>query len=139
MRHGEGLRREPQSSTIPTPRFSKNPNTWASYWRNLCSNLYDGNSEVCHLGIAFLKFPDPDDFQCWRVNFKTELCVCTPFPQFTMSWVNEVEMGGSTDDLMASQSIRGKTFPDFEMLDARIASALRKIICSTSCRKKTLC
>ena len=86
--------------------------------------------------LHFWKFPNPDDFQCWRVNFKTELCVCTPFPQFTMSWVNEVEMGGSTDDLMASQSIRGKTFPDFEMLDARIASALRKIICSTSAGRR---
>ena len=27
MSHGEGLRREPQSSTLPTPRFSRNPNT----------------------------------------------------------------------------------------------------------------
>ena len=25
IRHGEGLRREPQSPTIPTPRFSMNP------------------------------------------------------------------------------------------------------------------
>ena len=63
-------------------------------------------------------------------------CVCTPFPQFTMSWVNEVEVGGSTDDLMASQTIRGKTFPDFEMLDARIVSAFRKIICSTSAGRR---
>ena len=38
MRHGEGLRREPQSSTIPTPRFTRNYETWnpfALYWRNL--------------------------------------------------------------------------------------------------------
>ena len=48
MRHGEGLRREPQSSTVPTPRFSRNPNTWNSTHPT-------GNSEVCFLGIAFLE------------------------------------------------------------------------------------
>ena len=33
----------------------------------------------------FGKFPDSDDFQCWSVNFKTEVCVSTPFPELTMS------------------------------------------------------
>ena len=76
-----------------------------------------------HLG----KFPDPDDFQCWSVNFKTEECVSTQYPQLAMSWINEVEMARSIDDLVTSQSIgRRRHFPDFEMLDARIAPALRK-------------
>ena len=48
------------------------------------------------------------------------------------SWINEVEMARSMDDLMTSQSIKGESFLDFEMLDARIASALRKIIAITS-------
>ena len=26
--------------------------------------------------LYFGKFPDLDDFQYWRVNFKTEVCVC---------------------------------------------------------------
>ena len=30
MRHGEGLRREARSSTIPTPRFSRNLDAWNS-------------------------------------------------------------------------------------------------------------
>ena len=38
-------------------------------------------------------------------------------------------MAKSTDDLMTSQSVEGRRdFPDFEMLDARIASTLRRII-----------
>ena len=85
------------------------------------------------------KFPDPDDFQCWRVSFKTEVCLSTPTPELTMSWINEVEMAGSKDDRMTSQSIEGDSFPDFEMLDARIASALRKIISTTSFTKKSQC
>ena len=45
--------------------------------------------------LHFGEFPDPDDFQCRRVNFKTEVCVSTSTPQLTMSWINDVEMAGS--------------------------------------------
>ena len=48
--------------------------------------------------LHFWKFPNPDDFQCWRVNFKTEVCVSTATPELTMSWINDVEMAGSIDD-----------------------------------------
>ena len=36
-----------------------------------------------------------------------------------------MEIAGSIDDLLTSQSIKGDSYPDFEMLDTRIASALR--------------
>ena len=52
-----------------------------------------------HIG----KFPDPDDFQCWRVNFETEVYVSTSTPELTMSWINEEEMAGCIDDLVTSQ------------------------------------
>ena len=51
-------------------------------------------------GLHFGKVPNQDDFQCWRVNPKTEVCVTTSAPQLTMSWINEVEMAGSEDDLL---------------------------------------
>ena len=54
-----------------------------------------------------------------------------------MLWVKEVEMVDSMDDLKSSRSIQGKThFPNFEMLDARIASALNKIIRNSDFKKK---
>ena len=37
---------------------------------------------------------------------------------------------------MTLQSIEGDSFPDFEMLDARIASAQSKIICQTSFNRR---
>ena len=40
------------------------------------------------------------------------------------AWVKEVEMVESVDDLKSSRSIKGTHGPDFELLDARIASAL---------------
>ena len=45
-----------------------------------------------------------------------------------MQWIKEVELVDSVDDLRSSSSIRGILMPDFEVLDARIASALNKII-----------
>ena len=43
-------------------------------------------------------------------------------------WIKEVEMVDSVDDLKSSLSVRGIRMPDFEVLDARIASALNRII-----------
>ena len=45
-----------------------------------------------------------------------------------MLWIKEVEMVDSVDDLMSSSSVRGIRMPDFEVLNARIASALNRII-----------
>ena len=45
-----------------------------------------------------------------------------------MQWIKEVELVDSVDELRSSSSIRGISMPIFEVLDARIASALNKII-----------
>ena len=45
-----------------------------------------------------------------------------------MLWINEVELVDSVDDLKFSSSVRGIQMPNFEVLDARIASALNRII-----------
>ena len=87
--------------------------------------------------LHFGRFRDSGDFQCWRVNFKTDVCVSTPFPQLTMSWINGEEMARSTEDIVTSQSTEGRrNFLDFETLDTRIASALRKIIFNTFCKSR---
>ena len=44
-----------------------------------------------------------------------------------MHWIKEVEMVDSVDDLKSSSSVRGIRMPDFEVLDAKIASALNRI------------
>ena len=50
------------------------------------------------------------------------------FPTEAMQWIKEVEMLDSVDDLMSSSSTGGIQMPNFEVLDARIASALNRII-----------
>ena len=54
-----------------------------------------------------------------------------------MQWIKEVELVDSVDELRSSSSIRGISMPNFEVLDARIASALNKIIHNSHLKKKT--
>ena len=58
------------------------------------------------------------------------------FPSEAMLWIKEVEMVDSLDELKSSPSVAGKKFPNFEMLDAKIASALNKIIQNSHFKKK---
>ena len=53
-----------------------------------------------------------------------------------MLWIKEVEMVESVDDLKSSCSVRGIQGPDFEVLDAKIASALNRIIHNTQFKRK---
>ena len=55
-----------------------------------------------------------------------------------MHWIKEVEMVESVDDLKSSRSIKGTPGPDFELFDARIASALNRIIQNTQFKRKVI-
>ena len=66
------------------------------------------------------------EFQRWKVNFRTEVCLPTADPQITLL-IKEVEIAKSIDELMTSRLTVGK-FPDFDVLGAMIASALKKLL-----------
>ena len=53
-----------------------------------------------------------------------------------MQWFKEVEMVESVDDLKSSSSVRGIRMPDFEVLDAKIASALNRTIHNTQFKRE---
>ena len=75
------------------------------------------------------KFPDSMEFQSWKTNFRTEVCPRTDDPQIIMHWIKEVQITKSIDELVTSRSIVERTdFPDFDMLDAMITSALKKLL-----------
>ena len=86
--------------------------------------------------LHFDKFPTPATFACWKIRFKTEVYTCSQFPTEAMHWIKEVEMVDSVDDLMSSSSIRGIQMPNFEVLDARIASALNRNIHNTQFKRR---
>ena len=72
---------------------------------------------------------------CWKIRFKTEVCTCSQFCTEAMQWIKEVELVDSVDELRSS-STRGISMPNFEVLDARIASALNKIIHNSHFKRK---
>ena len=83
------------------------------------------------------KFPDSLEFQSWKVNFKTEMCLKTTVLHITVQWFKEVEIAKSIVELMISRSILERTdFPDYDMLDAMIASAMKKLVTSVHFRKR---
>ena len=86
--------------------------------------------------LHFDKFPTPATFLCWKIRLKTEVCTCSQFPTEAMQWIKEVELADSVDELKSSSSIRSIPMPDFEVLDARIASALNKIIHNSHFKKE---
>ena len=86
--------------------------------------------------LHFDKFPTPATFACWKIRFKIEVCTCSQFPTEAMQWIKEVELVDSVDNLRSSSSIRSIPMPDFEVLDARIASALNKIIHNSHFKRK---
>ena len=86
--------------------------------------------------LHFDKFPTPAIFACWKIRFKAEVCTCSQFPTEAMQWIKEVELVDSVDELRSLSSFRGISMPNFEVLDARIASALNKIIHNSQFKRR---
>ena len=112
-----------KSSVIPCEGDSLN-NNGADQQRLQISDLH------------FDKFPTPATFACWKIRFKTEVCTCSQFPTEAMHWIKEVEMVDSVDDLKSSSSVRGIQMQNFEVLDARITSALNRIILNSHFKRR---
>ena len=79
--------------------------------------------------LHFDKFPTPATFACWKIKVQDRgmylftisyrnLCIGSKKWRWLIQWMS----------LMSSSSIRGIQMPNLEVLDARIASALNKII-----------
>ena len=101
------------------------------------SNDYGKDQQRLQISdLHFDKFPTPAAFACWKIRFKTEVCTCSQFPTEAMQWIKEVELVDSVDELRSSSSTRGISMPNFEVLDARIASALNKIIHNSQFKRR---
>ena len=84
-------------------------------------------------------------FSFWQVHYTSHACLlddkiqdwcaCSQFSTEALRRIKEVEMVVSVDDFKSSSSVRGIRMPDFEVLDARIASALDRIIHNTQFKK----
>ena len=102
-----------------------------------CSKNYGADQQRLQISdLHFDKCSTPATFACWKIRFKTEVCTCSQFPMEAMLWIKEVELVDSVDDLISSCSVRGIRMPNFEVLDARTASPLKRIIHNSHFRRR---
>ena len=124
--------------TIPMPTFATRPLTASSTMPvELPQNCMVGQQRQQISELQFDKFPNPQSCLVWKIRFKNQVTTCSDFPSDAVLWIKEVEMVDSLDELKSSRSVSGKDFPNFEMLDAKIASALNKIIRIHSSRRRS--
>ena len=128
---------EQNKGTIPMPMFARRPSTMSSSIPlEIPQNPTFGQQRQKISELQFDKFPAPHSFLCWKIRFKNQATTFSDIPSDTTLWINEVEMGDSLDEFKSSRSVAGKNFPNFETLDAKIASALSKIIQNSHFKKK---
>ena len=122
---------DPRCQSGPSARNSFNPSD------GIFSKNYGADQQRLQISdLHFDKFHNPATFACWKIRFKTEVCTCSQFPTEALLWIKDVEIVESVDVLKSSCSIRGTQTPDFEVLDAKIASALTRIIHNTQFKRK---
>ena len=99
-------------------RWNCRRTTWSDSKDSKCRNYNSTGSVIPH--HSWCGKPDP----------KHRFSKFSDFPSEDMSWIKEVEMVGSF-----SRSVYGKDFPNFKMQDAKISSALNKIIQNSQFKK----
>ena len=105
-------RRETQNSSILVPRFQSGGGLLNHTGGTYSHGGFYWLSEIPYFGIAsgYVRKKSAD-------------------PHLTMHWIQEVEIAKSIDELMTSRSIVVRNdFPDYDMLDAMIASALKRLL-----------
>ena len=123
--------------SIPMPMVATRPLTMSSTRPvDIPQNCVVGQQRHQMSELQFDRFPNPSSFLVWRTRFKTQVLSGSDFPSEATLWTKEVEMVDSLDKLKSSRSENGNFFPKTEMLDAKIASALNKIIPNSQFKKK---
>ena len=123
MEQGEGVTREPRVLAIPNPPFSRNYAIETLLLEEIFKNVRQKIREISRTCISV----NAQTRQCWKVHFKTKVCSNSGSSTLAMLWIKEVEIAKSVDDLLTSRSIEVGDFTDLEMLDAKMASAVKKI------------
>ena len=134
MEHGREVKRRPQSSSIPAPRFVKGFKDFCITMEDLILAWCDRLSEISDLGNATCK--NSQTHWNFKAGKSTSRLKHVQHQRFLTSLcIGSKKLAKSTDDLMTSQSL---DFTDFEMLDAMMASALKKLL-TCALPKKSKC
>ena len=124
-------------STIPMPMIARRPSTMNSFFPAEGQNHMADQQRLQILGLYFDKFPTLSTFSCWKVRFKTQGSSSSSFPSESVLWMKKGRWSIRWTVYSHRAQFKVKLiFQNFEMLDARIASALNNIIQKTYFEKK---
>ena len=119
------------------PMFARRPSTMSSSIPvDFSQNSTVGQQRQQMSERQYDKIPTPHSFLCWKMRFNIQVTTCSDFPSEAMLWIKDVEMADSSEELKSSRSVSGKNLPNFEMLDAKTASALNNITRNSHFKKK---
>ena len=105
--------------------------------KDICSRTFmvePSKGSISELQIE--RFPVPSTFNYWKTNFETEVCSGSGYRKEAMPWIKEVELAILVGDLKKSQFYLRTGLPNVEILDSRIATALKKIIQNSKLQEK---
>ena len=115
----------------------RQPEIQSSLVREDLSKKYGADQQRLEISdLHFDKLPTPATFACWKIRFKTEVCTCSQFHTEAVLWTKKWTLVDSVDDLKSLCFVKGIQMPNFEVLDAKIASALNKTIHNTQFKRK---
>ena len=97
------MKRESLNTTVPSPHFQSRSGLLNHTGGTYCHNGMMDYPRIPITEWNLGKFPDSMEFQSWKVNFRTEVCLRTADPQITMLWTKEVEIAKSIDELATSR------------------------------------
>ena len=126
-----------QASSFPSPRTMPSRDSGLPHDTQNCMGI-TGNvfrTTTCPRRTILSSLRELTEFGIilWMLP---EVCSCSGYPTHAMLLIKEVWMVDSVDYLKTSESIGVHRFLDSELLDARIASALNKIITNPYFKKK---
>ena len=123
-----------------TPRIARKPSAMNSFFlssRKVTPTEWRGwSTKTSDLGASIWQIPHTVNVSMLEEKIQDPRSACSGSPSEGTLWIKEVEMVDSVDDSKSSRSMQGYHFPHFEMLDARVASALNKIIQNSYFKKK---
>ena len=111
--------------TIPMLTFARRPSTISSLFPvDIPQNSVVGQQRQQISELQFDKFPTLYTCSCWKIRFKSLVTSCSDFSVGGHVMDQRSRDGRYMDEFESSRSTAGKNFSNFEMLDARVGSAL---------------
>ena len=117
--------------------FARRPSTMSSSIPvEIPQNSMVGQQRQQISELQFDKFPTPASFLGWKIRFRNQVTSCSDFHRELCYGSTKWRWSIHLTNKNPSRSVAGKNFSNFEMLDAKIASALNTIIQNSHFKKK---